>query len=744
MGYGVPPEPSCLLLPSVATSRELLDAALASHRAGDLVSAGDFYRRVLELEPGQPDALNLLAAVEMEAGDYPSAARHLRRAIASAEGVAQYHCNLGNALLGAGDLAGAAESYRRAIALEPDFADARSSLGFVLARSGETSEALASLRAALAIEPGHFYALNNLGDLLGASGDLAGAEDAYRRASAVAPGASQVLAKLGAVMRRQGRPEEALEYLWAALEAEHAAPGALIAIGSLLRNMLPAAYDPVLERRLLDLFARPGIDFVDLVDFATALVKLKYSSAAGFRSIGDPVFVVEELLGDPLVQVLCTRTVLGDPHLEILLTGARRWLTVRGEEGGPSRLVALAALAQQCFNNEYVYAIGEDERARVQVAREVLEGATVHGTTPGAAIERALLCFAMYAPPVSLACAARLAAFPLSAWDPALRPLVARALHEPMEEAALASEIPVVGRVRDAVSEKVKAQYEESPYPRWLTPAYRPPGNLHGILAGMFPGFEPPEILRHPVRVLVVGCGTGHHPISIAMRYANAEVVATDISRSSLAYGVRMARALRVDNVRFVENDLLNLELLDGVFHVIECVGVLHHTRSMEKGLMALLGKLHADGLLKLGLYSRSAREPVALARRRIAELGLGPGADDIRRFREAVLAAAADDPLRRILDFGDFYTLSNCRDLLFHAHEQDVTIADVGGLLDAAALRFIGFELVDDTLAERYRRRFPEDPDQQSLSRWQELEALLPSAFAGMYQLWCARRRAD
>ena len=31
------------------------------------------------------------------------------------------------------------------------------------------------------------------------------------------------------------------------------------------------------------------------------------------------------------------------------------------------------------------------------------------------------------------------------------------------------------------------------------------------------------------VDVLVVGCGTGHHPISIALRYDNAEVVATDV-----------------------------------------------------------------------------------------------------------------------------------------------------------------------------------------------------------------------
>ncbi len=74
--------------------------------------------------------------------------------------------------------------------------------------------------------------------------------------------------------------------------------------------------------------------------------------------------------------------------------------------------------------------------------------------------------------------------------------------------------------------------------------------------------------------------------------------------------------------------------------------------------------------------------------------------ADDIRRFRQTALTAQEDDVLHRILDFGDFYTLSNCRDLLFHAHEQHVTIAAIRSLLTVAELRFIGFE----TIVSRFR----------------------------------------
>jgi tetratricopeptide (TPR) repeat protein/SAM-dependent methyltransferase len=731
------------LIASVATPRELFDSALASHRSGDLEAAGRLYREVLDAHPEQPDALNLLAAIDMEAEDFGSAAALLRRAIAAAGSVPQYHCNLGNALQGADDLAGAAAAYREAIALQPDYADAYSSLGFVLARMGETAEALECLHAALSIDPDHFFALNNLGDVLSGQGELDDAADAYRRAIAVAPGIAELHTKLGSLLRDLGRLPEAAESLWAAVETGDAEASAYRILGSLLRRSLPSAYDPVLERGLLAFFAATGVDHIDVVDFATELVRLKYAEDGGFASGEDPEFVVHTLLRDPLVQALLIRTVIGDPHLELLLTRGRRRLLLDAADGRQPSLEAASALARQCMSNEYVYSLGEDERAQLGVLKSAIESGELRDGRPDAGLQSTLLHFAMYEPLAGLACAARLAAVPLAAWDEALRPVIRRALHEPLQEVALATGIPTAGRMEDPLSRAVKAQYEENPYPRWMTPAYRTPGNLHGILAAMFPAFEPPDMLRGPVRVLVVGCGTGHHPISIALRYENAEVVATDISRRSLAYAERMAKALDVQNVRFVENDLLDLAALDGEFHAVECVGVLHHTRSIATGLRGLLGKLREDGVMKIGLYSESARGPVEDARARIEELGLTGDADDIRRFREAILAADEHDPRRRILAYGDFYTMSNCRDLLFHVHEQSVTIAAIRHLLRDAGLRFIGFESADSSLAEEYGRLFPGDQGMDDLSRWELVEERDPGAFAGLYQFWCIRNDA-
>jgi Flp pilus assembly protein TadD/2-polyprenyl-3-methyl-5-hydroxy-6-metoxy-1,4-benzoquinol methylase len=736
---GVAPRDASMENELAAKLAQLFDSALALHRTGDLEGADRAYRRILELHPEQPDALNLLAVIMVENGQHGAATELLRRAIAVSGEVPQFHCHLGNALQGLGDFAGAAAAYRQAISLLPDYVEAHSSLGFALAQLGELPEAVECFNAALARDADYFFALNNLGDTLSAQGNLDGAAQAYRRAIAVEPHIGELHTKLGAVLREQGHLPEAVEQLWVAIDTGDHDLTAYRALGSLLRISLPSVYDRSLEQRVLGFFNTVGVDHVDVVEFATALVRLKYADDARFAEQSNFEFAVDTLLADALVCALLTKSVNGDAHLEILLTGARRRLLLQRGGVGDAALSAMSVLAQQCFNNEYVFAVGKDEQARLGQLRTVLESYPDWIPRPGPEIQCSLLLFSMYEPLAQLSVAPRLAQVPAASWNDVLRPMVERSLLEPMEERALEAEIPVVGLVENSVSRVVKAQYQENPYPRWLTPAYRNPGNLHGILRNMFPAFEPPEMLKNAIRVLVVGCGTGHHPISIALRYADATVVATDISRRSLAYGMRSARQLGITNVRFVENDLLNLSELDGQFHVIECVGVLHHMQSIADGMKALVGKLHENGLLKIGLYSHTARRPVVYARERIARLGSTAVADDIRRFRQTVLAAPEDDALRRILDFGDFYTLSNCRDLLFHAHEQHVTIAAIRSLLTVAELRFIGFETMDATLADEYRRRFPGDGAMDDLCHWETVEELNPGAFAGLYQCWCA-----
>ena len=91
---------------------------------------------------------------------------------------------------------------------------------------------------------------------------------------------------------------------------------------------------------------------------------------------------------------------------------------------------------------------------------------------------------------------------------------------------------------------------------------------------------------------------------------------------------------------------------------------------------------------------------------------------------------------LHGLLRSPDFYTVSSCRDLVFHVHERRLTIPKVGSALAAAGLRLLGFDASREARA-RYRRAFPGDPHLRSLERLAEFERAHPEAFAGMYLLW-------
>jgi len=95
------------------------------------------------------------------------------------------------------------------------------------------------------------------------------------------------------------------------------------------------------------------------------------------------------------------------------------------------------------------------------------------------------------------------------------------------------------------------------------------------------------------------------------------------------------------------------------------------------------------------------------------------------------VLALPAEAPLARLRESDDFYTLSGCRDLCFHAHEHWYRLPQIGAMLRDAGLELARFDAPAEAMA-----LFRGDP--LDLDAWDALEAEHPLLFAGMYHLWC------
>ena len=136
-----------------------------------------------------------------------------------------------------------------------------------------------------------------------------------------------------------------------------------------------------------------------------------------------------------------------------------------------------------------------------------------------------------------------------------------------------------------------------------------------------------------------------------------------------------------------------------------------------------------------LGFYSELARRDVVKAREIIAEHGYSSAPDDIRRFRRE-LARNPIVELQSLTECPDFFSTSECRDLLFNVQEHLLTLGKIESFLTEMDLHFIGFEL-DRSVLHRYRARFAGDPSCTNLRNWASFEADNPDTFSGMYQFW-------
>jgi SAM-dependent methyltransferase len=284
----------------------------------------------------------------------------------------------------------------------------------------------------------------------------------------------------------------------------------------------------------------------------------------------------------------------------------------------------------------------------------------------------------------------------------------------------------------------VRDQYEQNPYPRWVKMQMREPAlhfNAEMRRALPFAPFTPMPDDSAP-QALVAGCGTGGHSILVAQRFRGVQVLAIDLSLSSISYAKRKTQQMGLTNIEYAQADILQLGDVARSFDIIESVGVLHHLADPFYGWRVLLSLLRPGGFMFLGFYSQLARRHVIKAREFIAARGYASTPDDIRRFRRDLAVQDTSVEKHLLSNTQAFYSTSECRDLLFHVQEHSLTLGQIESFLAEIGLDFIGFEL-DLRVLHQYRARFKDDPSATNLRNWSHFEADNPDTFAGMYRFW-------
>lgn len=616
---------------------------------------------------------------------------------------------------------------------------------------GRLAEALERYDAAVRADPHCAAAHLGRGGILLASAHFEAAESACRQALACEPRSAAAHFNLGILAMYRGKYPEALPLLARAL-AQGGDAAARAAFASCAARTHFTSDDPLVRATLATAIAEAWGLPHDLCAAAVSLLMLEAPVAGCVRRAEEhwparlsPGLLYGEgdlaaLAGNGLLHAVLTAVPVKSIRFERFLTGARHALLEAAAADGDASdddaaLPFYAALAQQCFINEYVFDFTAAEQQAAAGCRVRLEAALDAGTTVPPLL---LLAVAACAPLRELRDAQRLIAV---AGPTPVGAVLKQQLREPLEEEALRAGMARLTPLGGGVSAAVRAQYEENPYPRWVRmPLREQPLPFNAELRRALPlaHFAPLAAENGP-EVLVAGCGTGADAIAVARRFHGARVLAVDLSLASLAYAQRKTRELGVTNIEYAQADILELGSLERSFDVVSAIGVLHHLADPLEGWRILISRLRPGGCMCLGLYSRIARRAVVRAREFIAARGYAATPEDIRRFRQDAFGAHASAEVRSLARSYAFYSMSDCRDLAFHVAERQLALAEIAAFLGAADLRFLGFEL-DPHVLGQYRARFGADPSCTDLRNWAAFEADHPDTFTGMYRFWIQR----
>jgi len=214
-----------------AAALKLLQTAMQHHQAGRLDEAEPIYRRVLDEQPHNVDALHLMGVLQSHRGKAEVGLVMLQNAAALMPQFAENWHDLGSvlavlgrhpeprnasvradvgaSLLALDRVAEALEQTRIAAQLEPNRATVVANYGYLLCRAGQLDAAVNTLKRALELDPACAAAWGQLGETLWRGAKYPEAVEPARRAVELSPSDPRLLLLLGNTLQTAGELEEA-------------------------------------------------------------------------------------------------------------------------------------------------------------------------------------------------------------------------------------------------------------------------------------------------------------------------------------------------------------------------------------------------------------------------------------------------------------------------------------------------------------------------------------------------------
>ena len=306
-----------------------------------------------------------------------------------------------------------------------------------------------------------------------------------------------------------------------------------------------------------------------------------------------------------------------------------------------------------------------------------------------------------------------------------------------IKENNIIKNISSFSEIEDNTSIKVQKQYELYPYPRWLfSDTYLLKTNMIGFLNSLKIKYsENHQDLYKNKSILIAGCGTGKEAVEVRSLISDVKITAIDLSKKSLSYAIRKSQQAGQKDITFLHGDILKINDLNEKFDCIMSNGVLHHMNDPILGLASLSNSLKKNGLIKISLYSKYARECLDKFQQRVNNMEDKNDLQSLKDFRNNLIREEGFEN-ERIQIFSDFYSLSDFKDLVCHEKEHLFTIEKIKVMLKKLNLKFCGFQDVGG-IHDKFIAYFNSSDQLYNLDYWEIFEKEFPNSFPQMYQFW-------
>ena len=691
---------------------ETFKVAIENHNNKRFDSAEETYYKLLNLKPNNPQINFNLGTLLAQQKKFDLAKKYLLKACDLSPNDPKINTNLANLYFETGDINKSISYLDKVIELKPKFAQAYLNKGIILNNIGKFSEAAGMFEKTIELEPNNSNFYNIIGSTYIELGDL-----------------KKAIINLRKSLNINSKNLNAINSLVKIFKTTQ------------LSNISKKNIEE-LTKLFLFLYKKNLINHDDLFNNAKILLPVQDKNNNLENLLNKDLKLIEnslvnKIISSELFLLMLQKSIFRDAFFEKFIYKIRKEILFFIEKSQKNKLSNfinfIISLAEQSFLNEYILFQSKEELSIVKK----LENVIIKSKKIDELEISILACY--YPLYKSFKIIEKLKNYKSN--NNLFNDLIKMQIEEPLKEVEIKKSIKSIGKISDDISKKVKEQYEENPYPRWRYSSRIPTTNFLSLLNyDIRPNkFISANKFNNP-KILIAGCGTGKQLNNILAR-ENSNVVAFDLSLSSLAYAKRKIDEVGSKKIEFLHGDILQLNKLNRKFDIIECMGVLHHMENPVKGLNILKNLLEPDGVLKLGLYSEIARKHIIELRQFTKDRNFKNNIIDIRNFREKI-KNHENKILRKVLNSNDFYSTSNVRDLIFHVQEHRFTIPQISQILQDNNLEFLGFTFPE--IKKKYSRSFLDDKKNISLENWHKFESENPDSFRAMYQFWVKRKNND